>query len=114
MIHMIAKSGDLTLATNYRPIAILPILYKIFSRMMYRRLRGRLDDAQSDDQAGFRPGIRIEDAIGTAESLISACIEYDMDLWIASLDLRKAFGRLEHFAIFESLRDQAVTNPEIA
>ena len=37
-----------------------------------------------------------------------------MELWIASLDLRKAFDRLEHFAIFESLRDQAITNPEIA
>ena len=37
-----------------------------------------------------------------------------MDLWIASLDLRKAFDRMEYFAIFDSLRAQATTNPEIA
>ena len=68
MFHMIAKSGDLTLATNYRPIAILPMLYRVFSRMFYWRLRDKLDTAQSDDQAGFRAGIRIEDALGTVES----------------------------------------------
>ena len=82
--------------------------------MFYWRLCDELDGFQINDQAGFEAGIRIEDALGTAESLFSACFEYDMVLWIASLDLRKAFDRLEYFAIFDSLRAQAITSPEIA
>ena len=114
MFHMIAKSGDLSLTTNYRPIAILPVLYRIFSRMFYWRLRDKLDMFQADDQAGFRAGIRIEDAICTAESLLSASSEFGLDLWICSLDLKKAFDRIEHFSIFSALCDQAASDPEIA
>ena len=99
---------------THHNLQLLCLLYRIFSKMFYWRLRDKLESFQSDDQAGFRAGIRIEDALGTAESLFSAYFEYDMDLWIASLDLCKAFDRLEHFAIFESFWDQASTNPEIA
>ena len=35
IFRMLPKTGDLTDAQNYRPIAILQIFYKIFSRMVY-------------------------------------------------------------------------------
>ena len=82
--------------------------------MMYCRLRGRLNEAQSDDQMGFRTGIRIEDALGCAEILISCASEFNFPIWIASLDLQKAFDRVKHHAIFEALRHQGVLKPEIA
>lgn len=33
--RMLPKSGDLSDANNWRPIAVLPILYKIFSKLIY-------------------------------------------------------------------------------
>ena len=39
---------------NYRPIRTLPALYKLFSTIIYNRLYSSLDQAQSEDQGGFR------------------------------------------------------------
>ena len=114
MFRMIEKSGDLSQPGNYRPIAILSIYYKIFSRMLYDRIQPQLDDQQAHEQCGFRPGIRIEDAIVTVENLISATNEFNIPLWIASLDLRKAFDRIQHSFLFEALREQGLSDAEVA
>ena len=70
IFRMLPKSGDLKDPGNWRPIAILPILYKIFSKMLYNRLLPFLDRAQCDDQIGFRPGIRIENAFAILNGLV--------------------------------------------
>ena len=111
---MLPKTGDLTDAQNYRPIAILQIFYKIFSRMLYGRIRPLLDAQQSEEQTGFRAGIRIEDALMIFETMASRCAEFQLPLWMASLDLKKAFDRVEHFALFEALRDQGLPEAELA
>ena len=49
IFQMLPKSGDLKNASNWRPIAILPVLYKIFSKMLCNRLRGVLNEYQPDD-----------------------------------------------------------------
>ena len=105
---MIPKSGDLTDASNWRPIAILPILYKIFSRMLYDRLLPLLDAEQSEEQIGFRPGRRIDDAFVILDSIIGKAIEFQVPLWMISLDLRKAFDRVQYTPLFSALRDQGV------
>ena len=35
VFRMLPKTGDLSDANNWRPIAVLPILYKIFSKLIY-------------------------------------------------------------------------------
>ena len=46
---MLPKSGDLQNVSNWRPIAILPILYKVFSKMLYYRLAPILEKQQTYD-----------------------------------------------------------------
>lgn len=46
---MLLKSGDLKKVTNWRPIAILPVLYKIFAKMLHYRLQPILEEHQSHD-----------------------------------------------------------------
>ena len=58
---MLSKSGDLSDPSNWRPIAILPILYKLFSRLLYHRLHPILEPQQCDVQFGFRRKRRIDD-----------------------------------------------------
>ena len=40
------KKGDTKMPGNYRPIALLPVLYKVFSRVLGSRVEDILDDAQ--------------------------------------------------------------------
>ena len=91
---MLPKSGDLKDPSNWRPIAILPILYKIFSRLLYHRLKVFLDPEQSDDQYGFQKDKRIEDVFCVLENVIGKSIEFQIPLWMVSIDMRKAFDRI--------------------
>ena len=58
---MLLKKGDPQLPENYRPIAIVPILYMLFSRIIGARIKDILLEAQTVDQAGFRPGFSCDD-----------------------------------------------------
>ena len=60
-ISVIFKSGDPQVAKNYRPISILSMTYKLFSRLLLRRVRPILEQAQAVDQAGFRAGFSCSD-----------------------------------------------------
>jgi hypothetical protein len=114
IFRMIEKKGDLEDPANYRPIAILAIFYKIFAKMLYHRLEEKLDRQQAEDQFGFRSSFRIEEAIGIIEKMISSSNEYNLPLWIASLDLRKAFDRIQYDALFAALREQGLDHAEVA
>ena len=52
-IKVLHKKGDVEDVGNYRPICSLPALYKLFTTVLYSRLNPRLDQNQSEDQAGF-------------------------------------------------------------
>ena len=55
IFHMIHKKGSTTDSNNYRAIALLSILYKLFSKMLYDRLLPILNQHQPHDQIRFRP-----------------------------------------------------------
>ena len=114
VFRMLPKSGDLTKPGNWRPIAKLKILYKIFSRIIYQRLQPVLVRHQPWDQMGYMPGRGTDDAFFVAECLFSKTSEWNLPVWIASLDLRKAFDRIEFQHLFEALRVQGIPECYIA
>ena len=52
---------------------------------------------------GFRPQRSTEDALLILESVISNSFEYNVPLWFASLDLKKAFDKIEWPQLFHAL-----------
>ena len=114
LFSMLPKSGDLSAPGNWRPIAILKITYKIFSRLIYQRLRQRLEEQQSCDQCGFRPNLSVDDAFVVLDTICGKALEWNMPLWFASLDLRKAFDRIEYGALFSALESQGVDRAYLA
>ena len=53
-----------------------------------------LDPEQSDDQYGFQKDKRIEDVFCVLENVIGKSIEFQIPLWMVSIDMRKAFDRI--------------------
>ena len=105
---VIFKKGDPTLPSNYRPIAILPILYKLFSRMLCARMKKKILQKQSVDQAAYRDGFSTEDHLLSVSLLAESCAEWNAELWIALVDFKKAFDTVEHGALWSTLRNQGV------
>eukprot|EP00973_Karenia_brevis_P080662 11189936-Karenia_brevis.AAC.1 len=80
-ITLLHKKGDTRQPGNYRPISLLPIMYKLFSRVLRSRIQKKLDEAQNGDQAGFRSGYSCDDHLLTIVLLIEKCSEYQLPLW---------------------------------
>jgi len=108
LFSMLPKSGDVTSVNNWRPIAVLRITYKLFSRLLYQRLRTKLDLCQSPDQVGFRPERSVDDAFIVYETMYSKHLEWNLPMWCASIDLKKTFDRIESMPLFNALMEQNV------
>ena len=67
-----------------------------------------MEAQQSDDQFGFRRNKRIDDIFGILENMFGKTDEWNLPLWMVSLDLRKAFDRIKFRPLFVALREQGV------
>ena len=107
-ITLLFKKGDKQLPDNYRPKSITPIMYRLFSKVLLKRIHAKLDAAQSKDQAGFRPGFGCLDHIFAFTSLVEKANEFGKPMWIATIDFKKAFDSASQAAIWEALVEQGV------
>ena len=108
LFQMLPKAGNLQSPQNWRPIAILDLFYKVFAKIIASRIHPILESHQSDDSFGFRPGKRIDDVFCILEDLTAKANEWSLPLWIVSLDLSKAFDRVDHEALFAALADHGI------
>eukprot|EP00973_Karenia_brevis_P058488 8145814-Karenia_brevis.AAC.1 len=107
-IRVLFKKGDAQDPANYRPIAMLPILYKLFARVLCGRIGAILDASQPVEQAGFRTGFGCEDHIFTMSQLVHRHGEFRTPLWAAAIDFEKAFDSVEHESIWRALVSMGV------
>ena len=84
---MIYKKGNVEEVGDYRPICTLPALCKLFSTFIYSRLYSRLDQAQSEDQGGFRRSYQTLDHLATCRLLEQKCREWSIKMWVATVGI---------------------------
>ncbi|KAE9418427.1 hypothetical protein Angca_009623, partial [Angiostrongylus cantonensis] len=102
------KKGDLYDIGNYRPICLLSVVYKGFTRVILNRINRTLDEGRPCQQAGFRKGFNTVDHIHTLTRLIEVSREYKRPLCLTFIDLEKAFDSIEIEAVMEALGNQGV------
>ena len=57
------KKGDVEEAKHYRPIAVIPVLNKLFCMILLSRIKVKLNELQPPEQAGFQPDYSCGDTI---------------------------------------------------
>ncbi|KAK6758218.1 hypothetical protein RB195_015814 [Necator americanus] len=105
---LLYKKGDPHDLGNYRPICLLSVIYKLFTRVVLNRIEKVLDEGQPCEQAGFRNGISTIDHIHTVSKLIEVSREHKMPLCLTFIDLKKAFDSADREAVVEALGNQGV------
>ena len=99
------KKGDATLPKNYRPIAIIPVLSKLFSGVLLNRIGPLLDSLLDPEQGGFRPDYSCSDIVMFMRMVAEKADEWGKEIWAASLDLEKAFDKVYHSSIISALAE---------
>ncbi|KAK6748781.1 hypothetical protein RB195_001421 [Necator americanus] len=107
-IVLLYKKGDPHDIGNYRPICLLSVIYKLFTRVVLNRIEKVLDEGQPCEQAGFRKGFSTFDHIHTVSKLIEVSRKYKMPLCLTFIDLKKAFDSVETEVVVEALDNQGV------
>ncbi|XGW33738.1 hypothetical protein V3C99_017853 [Haemonchus contortus] len=105
---LLYKKGDPDDIGNYRPVCLLSVIYKLFTRAILNRIGRILDEGQPCEQSGFRRGFSTIDHIHTLTRLIEVLREYKMPLCLTFIDSKKAFDTVETEAVVETLGNQGV------
>ena len=92
IVSVYKGKGDALECGSYRGIKLLDQVMKVFERVIERRVRDRV--SLDDMQFGFRPGRGTTDAIFIVRQVQEKFLEKGKDLWIAFVDLEKAFDRV--------------------
>ncbi|CAA7037520.1 unnamed protein product [Microthlaspi erraticum] len=104
---LIPKVADSDQISDYKPISLCTVNYKIISKILVLRLKKILGVIISDNQAAFVLGRQIHDNVMVAHELIHAlkskrdCAEKYMAI---KTDIRKAYDRVEWNFLEEVMR----------
>ena len=101
----ILKAGDRSVASNYRPISLLPIMSKIAERVVCTQLSRYLSEnhLMSACQYAYRRGHSTEDAVIDAVSWAVNKIDNGELASITTIDLSKAFDSVDHGVLLRKL-----------
>ncbi|KAI5754231.1 hypothetical protein M8J77_006965 [Diaphorina citri] len=102
------KKGDRKKCANYRGITLTSQVAKLYERIIERKIRPVIEETLNEEQHGFRPGRSTNDLIFTIRQLMEKHYEYDKPLWIAFLDIKKAFDAIVRVKVWEALKNIGV------
>ena len=108
ILILLHKKGDPRDMNNQRPISLLNVVYKIFTKVITNRITRKLDENQPREQAGFRKGYSTIDHLQTVNQIIEKTNEYRIPLAVALIDYRKAFDSVETEEVISALEEQGV------
>ena len=106
MVNVYKGKGDALECGSYRGIKLLDHVMKVVERVIERRLRSKV--VINDMQFGFRPGKGTTDAIFIVRQMQERYLEKKKDLWMAFVDLEKAFDRVPREVVWWALRSVGV------
>ena len=109
IINCYKGKGDATDRGNYRGLKLLDHVMKILERVVEKLIRDRIEIDSM--QFGFMPGRSTTDAIFILRQLQEKYLAKDKTLYLAFVDLEKAFDRVPRKVVWWAMRKMKV--PEV-
>ena len=100
------EKGDLENTDNYRGISLLSVISKCYTCVLNTRMKEWMEENEKiiESQAGFRHGYSTADHIFALSAIVEKCLsKKGGKLYVAFVDLQKAFDSVHRVSLFESL-----------
>jgi hypothetical protein len=109
VLAMLPKAGDSPDPRNYRPIALLTVVSKIFTKIFAQRLKNILPRLVPEHQYGFVQGRRVNDAVAVVKEALRQSAKkdagpVDTTAMVVLLDFAKAYDTVDHRFLVAVLR----------
>jgi hypothetical protein len=106
IVSVYKGKGDALECGSYRGIKLLDQVMKVFERVIEKKVRDKVE--LDEMQFGFRAGRGTTDAIFVVRQMQERFLEKGKDLWMAFVDLEKAFDRVPREVLWWALRSAGV------
>ena len=103
IITIYKNKGSRGDCNNYRGISLLSIVGKLFARVILKRLQVLANRIYPESQCGFRAGRSTIDMVFSVRQLQEKCREQGRPLFMAFIDLTKAFDLVSREGLFKIL-----------
>lgn len=108
LICPIYKKGDKMICENYRGITLLSVVNKIFSNVLYKRLKVYTEEIFDEFQGGFQQNRGTIDQICIIRQIMEKFYEHDTVLHFLFIDYKQAFDSIDRFQLYTILRELGI------
>ena len=108
VVPLYKGKGDKSECKNYRGISLLSIPGKVYGRIIIDRVRFLTEGLIGEEQCGFRRGRGCVDQVFVMKQMSEKFICKNKELYVAFMDLEKAYDRIDRNAMWRVLRGYGV------
>lgn len=97
--------GEKSLLDNYRPVAVIPVIARIYTKIITEKISEITEGKLMECQNGFRKERGCRDSIFVIKQAIEKAKEFKSSLIIGFIDLRKAYDSVIHQQLWKILKE---------